>query len=349
MKYGALTYTDIAPFSSGNIGDYIQSLAAIQFLPRIDIFLERENLKTTPEGEEIFVIMNGWFMHRPENFPPPKNIRPFYISFCVADEKMLSPDAVEHLKKHGPIGCRDYDTVELLRAKGVPAYFSGCLTLTFENFYKKRNGGVYLVDVKEGFLDSVPAGIRERAVGLSHEAILPQSSLELLRMGRVKYFAHTKRAKILDLFVLFRRIFSWRFRKLLPKNDYRFSTFSTFLNLVRAQSFLDFYAQADLVITSRLHVALPCLAFSTPVILFKPHYEENHDRFTAVKEYLQSFSENELGAINWYPQPPQVEAHQKFLRLIVREAVLIGDNPLKNRDLEYFYKESGWYPSSGVL
>jgi hypothetical protein len=39
---------------------------------------------------------------------------------------------------------------------------------------------------------------------------------------------------------------------------------------VRALEFLDYYRRAALVITSRLHVALPCIAFGTPVIFTCP-------------------------------------------------------------------------------
>jgi hypothetical protein len=37
-----------------------------------------------------------------------------------------------------------------------------------------------------------------------------------------------------------------------------------------AQAYLERYRQAELVVTSRLHVALPCLAFGTPVIVRDP-------------------------------------------------------------------------------
>jgi hypothetical protein len=38
-------------------------------------------------------------------------------------------------KKYEPIGCRDEKTVVKLKALGVKAYFSGCLTTTI-SFYK---------------------------------------------------------------------------------------------------------------------------------------------------------------------------------------------------------------------
>lgn len=348
MKYGVLTYTDIAPFPSGNVGDYIQSLAAIQFLPRIDVFVEREDMQGVADQGDIFLIMNGWFMHRPENFPPPKNIHPFYISFCVADERMLSSDAISHLKEHEPIGCRDIATLEALSARGVKAYFSGCLTLSLEKSTRSKKESVYIVDVSDVILKNMPDYLVKRAHRVSHLASLFREWRDIFYMGRVKFFKEGRIGKMIDFFYfvmwcipvsIIRFLFTMRSKK----------SVATFLNLVRARVLLDSYSRAELVVTSRLHVALPCLAFGTPVVFFRPHYKEDHDRFTAVRPYLRLFSESELAFINWHPQPPTVEAHQKFLRLIMKEAVLIGDNPLKNRDIEYFYKESGWYPSIGVL
>jgi hypothetical protein len=61
MKYKLLSaHTE----KTVNIGDYIQALASLQFLPSFDGFVEREGLNSYSE-EECTVIMNGWFMHNP--------------------------------------------------------------------------------------------------------------------------------------------------------------------------------------------------------------------------------------------------------------------------------------------
>jgi len=61
VKYGLLTYR------TENIGDEIQSIAARQFLPRVDIYVERDSLNNVVSDEKIKLIMNGWFTHKPEN------------------------------------------------------------------------------------------------------------------------------------------------------------------------------------------------------------------------------------------------------------------------------------------
>ena len=76
MKYGALK------FNSTNIGDEIQSIAAQRFLPQVDYYIFREQMNkfTTADSEKVKLIMNSWYMWRPENFPPSDSIDPLLIS-----------------------------------------------------------------------------------------------------------------------------------------------------------------------------------------------------------------------------------------------------------------------------
>jgi len=55
MKYGLLKYEENKRFF--NVGDNIQSLAAKQFLPRVDKYLSREKLADY-KGEKVKLIMN---------------------------------------------------------------------------------------------------------------------------------------------------------------------------------------------------------------------------------------------------------------------------------------------------
>ncbi|WP_054834612.1 polysaccharide pyruvyl transferase family protein [Methanobrevibacter arboriphilus] len=52
-----------------------------------------------------------------------------------------------------------------------------------------------------------------------------------------------------------------------------------------AEDLLNLYQSASCVITNRLHVALPCLAFNTPVLLLD-NYNFDKDRFSGLKELL---------------------------------------------------------------
>ena len=134
--------------STINIGDDIQTLAAINFLKIKGITdyicIHREKLSDY-EGEPITLIMNGWFMHNIHKFPPSDNITPIFISFHVDNEDLISNN-ITYFKKYQPIGCRDEATVNLFKKYEIEAYFTGCLTLLFDDV-KEKTGGKYLVDV----------------------------------------------------------------------------------------------------------------------------------------------------------------------------------------------------------
>ena len=60
-----------------------------------------------------------------------------------------------------------------------------------------------------------------------------------------------------------------------------------------AKNLLDRYAKAKLVVTSRLHVALPCLGLRTPVIFINKDYD--HERFPGLYELLNTLGKNSEG------------------------------------------------------
>jgi polysaccharide pyruvyl transferase WcaK-like protein len=60
----------------------------------------------------------------------------------------------------------------------------------------------------------------------------------------------------------------------------------------RAEALLERYARARLVITSRLHGALPCLALGTPVIFV--HRDLDSPRFSGLLDYLRAYSVEEF-------------------------------------------------------
>ena len=72
MKYkkAILSYPN-----SKNLGDYIQSIAAKKFIDEDAICIDREKLNTY-NGDKVKLIMNGWFMQNPNNWPPSNKIKP---------------------------------------------------------------------------------------------------------------------------------------------------------------------------------------------------------------------------------------------------------------------------------
>lgn len=102
MQFGLLVHGP-----SGNLGDHIQSLAARQFLPRVDRFVERERLHEVAGCGPIKLIMNGWWMKNPDRWPPPSNVIPLFVSFHVttgsARDALLADNSLACLRKHEPI------------------------------------------------------------------------------------------------------------------------------------------------------------------------------------------------------------------------------------------------------
>jgi hypothetical protein len=200
------------------------------------------------------MIMNGWYMRIPENWPPSRAIDPLFVSMHInesAKKTMLQEAGVNYfrgLKRR--VGCRDRYTVQLLQDKGVDAYYTGCLTTTLDIKYKSdhRSDEIYIVDPfyynpswekilssKSNFVKGIMEG-EFLKVGLKNRLMETLFTKDFLKKSR--YIKH------------------W-FDKELHDESTRFEL---------AEQTLRKYAEAKLVITSRIHCALPCLALGTPVI-----------------------------------------------------------------------------------
>jgi len=215
MKYASFKYR-----LSGNFGDNIQTLAAEQYLPCVDFRISRDFMAVDKVTEPTVLIMNGWFSQSPETaFPPHENIRPVFFGFHISPgsiSSMLTSAGIEYLKQHEPIGCRDRTTCELLESKGINAFYSKCLTLTFPRRESDpKPGQVFIVDAQ---CIPVPRNLAKDACFMSHLIPngLPDRAKELLARAALE--------------------------------SYRSS--------------------ARLVITTKIHCAMPCIAMGIPVVFF---------------------------------------------------------------------------------
>ena len=254
MKYGLLTYQ--YPGRKGyrpknvNIGDYIQSIAARQFLPSVDVFVDRDSVSSY-SGDSIKLIMNGWWHIYGGNEVTSKTITPLYVAYHVTNPKGLTSKALDHLKQNAPIGCRDLATMNCLLPHGVEAYLSSCMTLTLGRTYytpkEERTNTVYLVDCV--FRDfEQPSQLewyisrKARHASTSVSKKLRRRTWELvrsdLRDARIEKRTHIYSGKSLN-------------------DEERFQL---------ADQFLRDYSKAKLVITSRLHCAIPVLSMGVPVL-----------------------------------------------------------------------------------
>lgn len=126
MQFAVLGYNN-----TKNIGDSIQSVAVLQHVDQDYIIVDRDNLKEY-DGDSCVVVMNGWFSHQPQNWPPSNKIKPIFFGFHMTPfAAEFYKNHIEYFKAHEPIGCRDLGTAETLLSWGVDAYVSGCATMTF--------------------------------------------------------------------------------------------------------------------------------------------------------------------------------------------------------------------------
>ncbi len=261
-----------------NIGDYIQICAAEQFMPSINLAIERDQLNISLKNETV-IILNGWYTNHPENWPPNQNLSPLFISFHLqpaSAKKILSKQHnINYFKKHQPVGCRDYNTVKMLQEKGIKAYFSYCLTSTLDIKYKstKRRKGVYIVDP----LYSQDFGIIKKFS--LKKLIFSPPFKKLFKLKDVVF----PKSKIEDFIPKDVIISSEKIEHYINgETDH-----NVLMSL--AKNLLNKYASAKLVITSRIHCAIPCLSLGTPVLfILKGLSDENQhmSRFRGILDHM---------------------------------------------------------------
>lgn len=279
MKNGILVCYGDGP--TKNIGDYVQSLAAAQFAGPAPELVERERLADY-SGEPVRVVLNGWFMFNPRQFPPSEWIRPLLVSFHVRpkiERRFFTPETTAYLKAREPIGCRSQDMVEMLSRHGICGEFSSCLTLTLGETYRHRDAGGKPVFVdpyfdrpsrKRGRLSCALWLVRGLAAALRRPIQVaclsrkfavfvgwPCIRLTVVRWAYVGEFLRT-----------YSTLFA---ADLLLGADYASHSVSKTDNgshaalLSAADRLLRRYEVAPFVVTSRLHCTLPCIGMGTPV------------------------------------------------------------------------------------
>ena len=300
MEIGVLGFS-----KSRNIGDYIQTKAVIDILNKQNIkILEREKLNNY-NGPPIKTIINGWFMENPKNWPPNNNINPLFISFHINPsivKTFINHQSIEYFKKHEPIGCRDYYTRDLLVTNGINAYFSSCVTLGIEREkYLKRQtpGGVLVIgafDRLKPYLDY-------------------KSPLKFL-LSLIKY----------PLRILNYKIKLQKFNRHLYKQKFEIKSYSQITKnsinshsegIALAEEMLNKIAESDIIITSRIHAALPALAMGLKVIFIDEGLDHtNHKmRLSGLKHYFKTVHFKDFFMIN-LEDVKNMENHNNYIQNI---------------------------------
>jgi hypothetical protein len=277
MKQFLLEYSGPQFFGAFNLGDEIQSIAAARLVPHHDGYLCRESLDTVKDAG--IVILNGFFMISDNHWPPAPSLTPVFYAFHIAptaERVICSPPGIAYLKEHEPIGCRDVGTVSLLERYGVEAYYSKCLSLTFERRRESpRSGKTYLVGVNKAGLSVIPRALRKRAIKVQQDwvclpGIHPATKFELAR-------------QVLEAY----------------RNT------------------------ASLVITSKIHCAMPCLAMGIPVVFLWDKRKRDDYRVKIIDDLIginyvpgtwldrAVLNRARPDRIDWSPEPIEMEVEKK--------------------------------------
>lgn len=297
MKYGYMFYQKpLKPNMKTrpvNLGDPIQSYAVKNLYHEMGI--SDEDIVPVPrydmanyDGEECVCVVNSASNYEELAYdshfmPPSPKVHAIPMSLHLHRE--LPDDELEYYKTCGGVGCRDLATVEYLRGKGVDAYLSGCLTLTLPKRSKdiaEKADKIYLLDVPSDVMQIMPEKIKNEGIVLSN----------ILRFNNP---GNSNRISVEDAYEEHR------------KGEER-------IQLLRDT--------AKLVITSKLHVASPCVAMGIPVILAKNHFG---DRFGFIDRIIPTYTPEHYSEINWDPKPVDFEEDKAKIKQVffdrVRSAV----------------------------
>lgn len=80
------------------------------------------------------------------------------------------------------------------------------------------------------------------------------------------------------------------------------------LGMRTASVFARYRDEATLIVTSRLHVAVPCTAMGIPVILARTYFDE---RYSWVEKYLPLYTPEKFKSIDWDFKAPFFEGHKR--------------------------------------
>ena len=196
--------------------------------------------------------MNSWNIIEKGNRKVPSNIYPIYLSYHINNIKYIDSITLNNLKKNEPIGCRDKFTQKYLQKKGINSYFSSCLTTTLDINFA--------VNQIERTNDIIFIDFR---FGEFPEADKFIKSLKAYSFSNIKYKRHMYK-----------------------------SQYSHLQRFKIAKQLLDQYAKAKLVISTRIHGALPCLALKTPIIFVNKKYDI---RYPGLYELLNTVGINSKG------------------------------------------------------
>lgn len=283
-----------------NLGDDIQTLAALRFCSNgeVDYWVDRDALdrpdamlfdsawKQIPAlnvtDDEIRIVMNGWYDGRFLNWPPAvPALHPLLISMHINEDKELEkrPEYKSLFESN-----RDKDGHSMVERGEQIDYFRrhgpvGCRDQhTLEKLTAARVPAYHSACLTLTLRATVPRRT-------SNAIIVVDAHISFPRLYRERVPAHIRALAQFEMHGL---------REQLPHATKQ----------EMAKCLLAKYQTAKLVITSRLHAALPSLAFGTPVYFIHEHIDTD-PRFDSFFKQLLMVPED------WDWDQPRISPHQQ--------------------------------------
>ena len=244
-----------------NIGDDIQTYVAKRFLPHIDYYVDREDLNCfIPKKKEyVSIIMNGWFLHNKLAWPPSPYINPLLISM-----HFTSLDSIDVGEKY----------LEGIGGQYLKKYQEiGCRDYETQKRLNEKDIKTYFSGCMTLTLNKFANIEKKDYIVVADVSNSVMQKIKENTKREIKEITHSCEPSVIKNKTIEERM-----------ND--------------VEELLKTYQAAHVVITSRLHVALPSIALGTPVIMvLKDDYEK--DRLETFVKYVgNSFCETEFKKIN---------------------------------------------------
>lgn len=222
--------------SSFNIGDDIQGIAAKRFLPENSIPIDREFVGVFQHNTAVPTILNGWFMHTKDFF--------WYRNDIPGPEISWPPS---------------------------PSIDPLVISIHFD----PRIFPYILSDQGRAFLMAhSPIGARDLfTLGVLQNNNIPCYYSACLTLTLQNPYSDEEREDVIYAVDIDAQCLNYlkansRYEvRVMTHNVPRHLYFDNEGRLALAELLLEKYRKARAVITSRLHVALPCIAFETPVLM----------------------------------------------------------------------------------
>lgn len=252
MKYGIVMYKD-----TENIGDDVQTYVAEKYLPKVDYIIDRDNITSfIPEKKEyVITIMNAWWMNKKFNWPPSPYIYPKMISMHFTHY-----DTIYHIGQRHII--TDYGKEYLKQYEPIGCRDSYSKKLLSENGIKSYFSGCMTLT-----LDRFQGIEKEDYILLVDVTDKIYEKVKTITNKRIERITNNRDSK--------------EYSKLEWKDRKKY-----------VEDYLKTIQKASLVITPRLHSALPSLALQTPVLLID--YSLNNDRTGDFLKILNHMTEEEF-------------------------------------------------------